>query len=79
MKNKITVLAFGAVADAIGSSSAVVEDVRTTNELSNHLEEKFPALKNINYAVAVNKQIVSGVVDLSSGVTVALLPPFSGG
>ena len=79
MKKQITVLAFGPVMEVVGRSSFAVNDVQTTEDLSNHLQQKFPALLNMNYAVAVNKQLVANAVTLNDGDTVALLPPFSGG
>jgi molybdopterin synthase sulfur carrier subunit len=77
--SEITVLAFGAVTDIVGKSSFVMSDVSSTAELKTKLETDFPALKNINYAIAVNKQMVTTETALDDRATVALLPPFSGG
>jgi len=76
---EITVLTFGAVTDAIGKSNFVVADVQSTGELIQKLEMDYPGLKNLNYAVAVNKQLVSSSTVLEANATIALLPPFSGG
>ena len=75
----ITVLAFGAVTDITGKNSFAVHDVKNTTELKAKLEAAYPALKNISYAIAVNRQMVSVPTALEAGATVALLPPFSGG
>ncbi len=75
----MTVLTFGVVTEIIGQSNFTVEDVPSTEELTKKLEVQFPRLKSINYAIAVNKQIVQSPTSLDSNATVALLPPFSGG
>lgn len=76
---EIHVLAFGAVTDIVGTSSFVIIDVDSTDKLKSRLEDKFPALKNISYAIAVNKHIITKPMALKTNATVALLPPFSGG
>ena len=75
----MTVLTFGAVKDIVGNSHLQVEDVTSTEELKAKLESAFPRLKNISYAIAVNKEIITGTTAIDSAATVALLPPFSGG
>jgi molybdopterin synthase sulfur carrier subunit len=75
----MTVLTFGVVTDIIGKSNLTLEDVPSTDELTKKLEAEFPRLKTINYAIAVNKQIIKATTSLDSHATVALLPPFSGG
>ena len=76
---EITVLTFGAVSEIIGKSRFVMNNVYSTEELCKKLEAEFPSLKNIGYAIALNKQMVTGAIPLEAGATVALLPPFSGG
>lgn len=78
MRN-VNVLAFGAVADIIGKKEFAVADVSSTGELKKQLEHQHPALKTVAYAIAVNRQLVSETTVLDGNVTVALLPPFSGG
>jgi sulfur-carrier protein len=75
----ITVLAFGAVTDILGRNRFELNGISTTEELKQSLEAEFPALKNIQYAIAVNKQIATVPTGLGEGATVALLPPFGGG
>ena len=79
MKKQITVLAFGPVTDILGDNSIVIDEVNTTTELVKRLEETYPALKTANYALALNKKIITQPEVLQSGAVVALLPPFSGG
>jgi len=76
---EITVLTFGIITEIIGKSNFVVNDIASTEELKKDLEAKFPRLRNLDYAVAVNKQTITTVTTLEAGSTVALLPPFSGG
>jgi sulfur-carrier protein len=77
--NETTVLTFGVISEITGNSRLTVTDVSSTEDLRMKLEEQFPGLKSINYAVAVNKKIVSGPSPLPDRATIALLPPFSGG
>ena len=79
MVKEITVLAFGAVADVLGKNYFTLAGAASTNDVVSHLEQEFPALKNIRYALAVNKQTVTADTALTDAATVALLPPFSGG
>ena len=76
---EITVLTFGVITEITGKSNFVVNDIASTEELKKDLEAKFPRLKNIDYALAVNKQTIATETVLEAGATVALLPPFSGG
>ncbi len=76
---EITVLAFGVVAEIIGQEKVAVDDICNTDELKAKLEANYPALKNIRYAIAVNKKMIAASTPLDADTTVALLPPFSGG
>ena len=76
---KISVLTFGEVTDIINHSSFEVKDVTDVNGLKQMLEEKYEQLKEIKYAIAVDKKIISGNAPLQDKSVVALLPPFSGG
>ena len=76
---KITVLTFGVLTELTGSSSFEVIDVHSTDELIQQLHTQFPKLKEVQFAIAVNKEVVHQSVLLDDNTTVALLPPFSGG
>lgn len=76
---EINVLLFGAAAEMVGKNNLALTGVSTTVELKEQLETTYPGLKNINYAMAVDKQMISTDTPLETGATVALLPPFSGG
>ncbi len=75
----INVLVFGPIADITGAASLQVKDIADTDGLNLLLREKYLALKNMDYAIAVNKKIIRQNTKLKEGDTVALLPPFSGG
>lgn len=75
----MTVLTFGSVTDIVGKSSIDIDGVSTTDELRVKLESTYPALRNITFAIAVNKKIVTTSTPLVAAASVALLPPFSGG
>ena len=79
MVKTITILTFGAVTDITGSKSFVIQDVDSTEKLVEILEEKYPLLKTIQYAIAVNKEVIQQHTILENDITVAILPPFSGG
>jgi molybdopterin synthase sulfur carrier subunit len=76
---KVSLLTFGEVADIVNTSSVHLNNVADVDTLKQLLEEEFPQLKEIKYAVAVNKKIVNHNLTLEDKSIVALLPPFSGG
>ena len=53
--------------------------IRDADTLRHIIVEKYPALKEVNYIVAVDKQVITGNVGLSNEETIAFMPPFSGG
>ncbi len=75
----VNIISFGAIKDITGSNNIVLQNINDTNQLVHQLEELYPALSNIKYAIAVDKKIVSGKTQLYNNATVAILPPFSGG
>ena len=77
--SKLTLLAFGQLTDITGQSTWQMESVTDTDQLKTILVEKYPALAQSKYLVAINMEVVRGNVELKSGDVVALLPPFSGG
>ena len=76
---QINVLTFGAITEITGLKNFVIEAVDTTELLVQILEEKYPGLKTVQYAIAVNKEMIQEPVALNDHAEVALLPPFSGG
>ena len=75
----VQVIVFGQLTDILGTSPVNVEGVADTSELVAQLNQRYPALANAPYIIAVDKQIVNGNTTLAGNNTVALLPPFAGG
>lgn len=74
----VEVLFFGKLVEIAGTS-LIIEDAQTTDELLKHLQQVYPQLVNEKYIIALNKNMISGNTLLTTGCTVALLPPYSGG
>jgi molybdopterin synthase sulfur carrier subunit len=75
----IKVIFFGQLKDITKGNELEIEDVKDTNELQQSLYQRYPALASLKYRIAVDKEMISDTVALRPGVTVALLPPYSGG
>jgi sulfur-carrier protein len=75
----VQVMVFGRLTDIFGGTSVTVEAVPDTNQLVGLLNQRYPALVNAPYIVAVDKQVITGNTVLTDHSTVALLPPFAGG
>jgi molybdopterin converting factor small subunit len=75
----VNVIVFGQLTDIVGKAPVTVADVADTNQLVQRLQQRYPALVNAPYIIAVDKQIVNGNTALTGNNTVALLPPFAGG
>jgi len=78
-EQKITVRAFGMIAEKIGSGQIQLSGISTIEELRKSLFDQFPDLKNMKFSIAINKQLVSGNAPIPDDSEIALLPPFSGG
>jgi len=65
--------------EQIGSMIEVDESVENVEQLRAILEKKYIYLNGINYLVAVNKNIASNEIIITSDSEIAILPPFSGG
>lgn len=76
---KLNILSFGQVASITGNSFVLEESVENTDALQKVLQQRFPALGEMKFAVAVDKKMVHENTSLSENATIALLPPFSGG
>ena len=75
----VKIITFGRIKDITGSGDIFFDGAADTNQLIRQLHERYPALANTPYIVAVDKEIISGNTGLSGENTVALLPPYSGG
>lgn len=75
----IRVISFGALREIIGTEPIMLELVTDTEEVIQQMERRYPLLSRHLYMIAVDKKITTERTELTEGVTVALLPPFSGG
>jgi molybdopterin synthase sulfur carrier subunit len=73
----VKIESFGQLSEITGKSFEV--DVNDTDQLVAVLHDRYQALGNIKYLVAVNRKVVTGNIQLSPADTIALLPPYSGG
>lgn len=76
---QIKVKLFGSLADLVGSSEMLMENVRDSEELCKRFRELYGASKEIKMLVAVNRSIQSEPYIFCEADEIALLPPFSGG
>ncbi|MGF7231994.1 MoaD/ThiS family protein [Arachidicoccus sp.] len=76
---QITLLLFGQTAAIMKNEQVVINDIKDTDALRNYLLKQYPSLASINYAIAVDEQIITTNTLLKEKYTVAILPPFSGG
>ncbi|MEP6465408.1 MAG: MoaD/ThiS family protein [Parafilimonas sp.] len=70
---------FGQLIDVIGKENLAFDVVEDTNALIKKLQEMYPPLTNLKYAIAINKKIIQNNTALKQDTEIALLPPFSGG
>jgi molybdopterin converting factor small subunit len=75
---RVQVIAFGQLRSMI-DQELVFTDVQDTDSLKQRLEERYSGLRELNYIMAVNKEIIHGKISLTAESIVALLPPYSGG
>ena len=69
---------FGQLAEIAGDS-LTVDNPGDTNSLIAVLQSTYPALADMQYIIAVNKEVVSANTILKNGSVIAIMPPFSGG
>ena len=70
---------FGRMTDIMGNNGLNPEGIENTDQLKRELLSLYPDLSDIDYAIAVNNQIVRKNHPLKKNDVVSLLPPFSGG
>ena len=76
---KIKITAFGYLAETLGKSQFEMENISDVYSLKKEIENNFPEIKNIEYKIAVNKELVNENILLNENSEVVLLPPFAGG
>lgn len=75
----VNILFFGRLADVTGKTGISMDNVKDTDALHAELQALYPALGKLNYLTAVERTVITANTPLHDQVTVALLPPFSGG
>lgn len=76
---KIKILLFGQLKERLRADFIEIGGVEDSDVLMSKLKSEFPALANISFRIAVDKNLLSRKVVLNEKSEVALLPPFSGG
>ena len=75
----ITIKYFGQIAEVTNTEEESLKfSGSLISELLETLNTKYSALKNKDFQVAQNQELVSGKTELTGG-DIALLPPFAGG
>ncbi|WP_396600840.1 MoaD/ThiS family protein [Algibacter sp. R77976] len=75
----INIKYFGQIAEITKTEEESLElNGRLVSELLETLNQKYSKLKNIDFQVAQNQELVSIETELT-GAEIALLPPFAGG
>ncbi len=75
----VNILIFGQLKDITGTSVISINHVADTDLLLNKLYTQYPLLKEKNFLIAVDNQIIHKKTEIGEQVKIALLPPFSGG
>ena len=77
---RLTIKYFGMLAEAADCDS---EELEVAGEAVNHLIEavhqKYPAMQEMNFMVAVNQSVVEENTVIDPAAEIALLPQFAGG
>jgi molybdopterin synthase sulfur carrier subunit len=72
---------YGMISEKLQCSSEEMELDMSNGEidLRSMFEEKYPALKEMSYQIAVNQELTETVDSATTVREIALLPPFAGG
>lgn len=73
---------FGMIAEKTATTSEIVtinNPSFSVEELNKLLLDKYPALQEMSFKIAVNQNIAEPTVLLNENDEIALLPPFAGG
>lgn len=76
---EIEIISFGKISEFIKHQKISINGISDTDELKAYLETTFPALSQIKYKLALNKNVIQNNTALSGNDMVAIMPPFSGG
>ena len=77
----IHVMYFGMLAEITGQASEAwsINDNLTVGKFRAQIWEKYPAMREKKFKIAVNKQISDDFLSIPEQAEIALLPPFAGG
>lgn len=70
---------FGRLTEVVGADKISVDPVIDTDSLLKMLQQKYPAIGDTGFIIAVDKKQVRDNVPLFPENTIVLMPPFSGG
>ena len=70
---------FGQLADITRRTEMTLHDIPDTETLVQTLNEMYPLIANVKYAIALNRKVIKDKTILIGDNNIALLPPFSGG
>ncbi|MBN1251815.1 MAG: MoaD/ThiS family protein [Bacteroidales bacterium] len=76
---KINVLFFGILTDISKQSKIELSGIENISSLKSYLWNTYPEIKNMDFRIAVNKEIINDSTVFKNGDEIALLPPFAGG
>ncbi|MCH7398791.1 MoaD/ThiS family protein [Belliella sp. DSM 107340] len=76
---KLIVKVFGRISEEIGESEFMIERSDNIASLKGEINAVYPQLKDLKFAIAVNKKLSTDSDKIPEGAEIALLPPFSGG
>jgi len=76
---KIKVLLFGMLTDITEKTSFELDEVSNVADLKSYLNKTYPKIKEINFSIARNKEIITNDTSFKDSDEIALLPPFAGG
>ncbi|MEP7258509.1 MAG: MoaD/ThiS family protein [Flavitalea sp.] len=74
-----TIKMFGKLTEITSASSVMIDDVKDTDEVISILQQRYPGLMQLQYIIAVDKEIIHNNTILTDHSIIALLPPYSGG
>jgi len=77
----IQVMYFGMLAEITGQANEawLFSENLTVGKFRSQIQERYPALKEKKFKIAVNKQISDDLLLITESAEIALLPPFAGG
>ncbi|RIP37466.1 molybdopterin converting factor subunit 1 [Staphylococcus gallinarum] len=75
------VLYFAEIKELLDKSTEEIDLISdiTVESFVQHIIERYPAIANVKFQIAVNEEFVTDDDIVSSNDTVALIPPVSGG